>query len=149
MITVRPADPLDFETIAVFQMAMARETENLQLDKTTVVAGVKRVFAKPALGKYFVAEMDGEVVASLLITYEWSDWRNATVYWIQSVYVKPQVRRQGVFKTMYLHIKAMVEADDTVTGIRLYVDKTNMRARRVYEKLQMNGDHYALYEWMK
>ena len=149
MISIRPADSLDFETIAEFQMAMALETENLQLDKPTVVAGVKKVFTKPELGKYFVAEHKGTVVASLLITYEWSDWRNGIVYWIQSVYVIPDYRNQGIFKTMYLYIKEMVLANDRVIGIRLYVDKTNTRARKIYEKLQMNGDHYALYEWLK
>ncbi|MCD6201418.1 MAG: GNAT family N-acetyltransferase [Bacteroidales bacterium] len=149
MITIRPGTPTDIETIAGFQIAMALETENLQLDEPTVLAGVRNVFHKPELGKYFVAEKNKEVVASLLITYEWSDWRNGTFYWIQSVYVKPEHRGRGVFKVMYLHIKEMVLTDDKVFGIRLYVDKSNHRARQVYEKLQMNGDHYDLYEWMK
>lgn len=149
MIIVRPAEPLDFEVIATFQIAMARETEQIQLYKPIVTAGVKRVFAKPELGKYFVAEKDEKVVASLLITYEWSDWRNGTVWWIQSVYVEPSCRQQGVFTTIYRHIKQMVLADDRIMGIRLYVDKSNLRARKIYEKLEMNGDHYALYEWMK
>ncbi len=149
MITVRPATPADIETIAGFQIAMARETEHLQLEESTVLAGVRQVFHNPELGKYFVARKDTEVVASLLITYEWSDWRNGTVYWIQSVYVKPEHRGGGVFKTMYKHIEEIVLADDKVRGIRLYVDKSNRRARQVYEKLHMNGEHYDLYEWMK
>ena len=149
MINVRAASPLDFELIASFQMAMAWETEHLRLNKKTVVAGVKAVFANASVGKYFVAVQEEAVVASLLITYEWSDWRNGTVYWIQSVYVKPEFRNQGVFKTLYQHIKEIVLKDDRVMGIRLYVDKNNLRARQVYERLQMNGDHYAFYEWMK
>lgn len=148
-MTIRQATPPDFEIIADFQMKMAWETEQLKLHSSTVVAGVKQVFAKPEYGCYFVAEHQGKIMASLLITYEWSDWRNGTVYWIQSVFVKPEFRNRGVFKTMYQYIKALVLSDDHVMGIRLYVNKFNTTARKVYEKMQMNGDHYALYEWMK
>lgn len=149
MITVREADSFDLETIADFQIKMAWETEHLKLHKPTVTAGVKQVFANPSLGRYFVAEYNGLVVASLLITYEWSDWRNGLVYWIQSVFVLPEYRNQGVFSTLYGHIKQLVSDDVHIMGIRLYVDKNNANARNIYEKLKMNGDHYALYEWIK
>ncbi len=149
MITIRQANPADSKIIADFQILMALETEQLKLHRRTVVAGVKQVFARPEHGCYFVAENQGSIIASLLITYEWSDWRNGTIYWIQSVFVKPEFRNRGVFKTMYQHIKALVLSDNRVMGIRLYVDKFNTTARTIYEKIQMNGDHYALYEWMK
>ncbi len=149
MITVREAFLSDADRIAGFQVAMAAETEQLQLDSPTVEKGVREVFDRPALGRYFVAEKEGAVVASLLITYEWSDWRNTMIWWIQSVYVVPEMRQQGVFKEMYRHIREQVVRDDRVSGIRLYVDKSNERARKVYQRIGMNGDHYALYEWMK
>ena len=149
MITVREADLSDSGIIAGFQVAMAAETEHLQLDRAVVERGVAAVFGNTAPGKYFVADDGRRVVASLLITYEWSDWRNAMVWWIQSVYVLPEERGKGVFKAMYHHMRALAQADDRVSGIRLYVDKHNERAREVYRRLQMDGDHYALYEWMK
>ncbi len=148
-VTVKEAGASDAGVIAAFQVAMAAETENLDLDRDVVEQGVQAVFRRPELGKYFVAVKGNRVVASLLITYEWSDWRNAMVYWIQSVYVLPAERGKGVFKTMYRHIQERVLADGKVSGIRLYVDKNNRSAREVYRRLQMDGDHYALYEWMK
>ena len=149
MIMVREAQSSEYKYIADFQVAMAAETENLQLDGPTVEKGVREVFVNPALGQYFVAEAEGRVMASLLITYEWSDWRNAMVWWIQSVYVVPEMRQKGVFKEMYRHIRERVLKDDRASGIRLYVDKSNDRAREVYRRIGMDGDHYALYEWMK
>jgi ribosomal protein S18 acetylase RimI-like enzyme len=84
-----------------------------------------------------------------MITYEWSDWRNRNIWWIQSVYVKPEARRKGVYAAMYAHIKNLVQADPSIGGIRLYVDKTNTPAQHTYSKLGMNGDHYQVFEWMK
>ena len=148
-ITVREATLAEHAVIAGFQVAMAAETEDLALDRAVVERGVREVFRRPELGKYYVAVKDDRLVASLLITYEWSDWRNALVYWIQSVYVLPQERGRGVFRAMYGHIRDLVLTDEAVSGIRLYVDKNNRTAREVYRRLQMDGDHYALYEWMK
>jgi ribosomal protein S18 acetylase RimI-like enzyme len=128
---------------------MAKETEDLALDSEVCRAGVARVFEDPALGRYFVAEDEGRVVGSLMITYEWSDWRCGTVWWIQSVYVEPEYRGRGVYRLMYRTIQQIVEADETIRGIRLYVDKRNTTAQRVYERLGMNGEHYQLFEWMK
>ncbi|HDO06091.1 MAG TPA: GNAT family N-acetyltransferase [Bacteroidetes bacterium] len=149
MVQIRIATEENREIIAEFQIKMAAETENLVLDKETLSEGVMHVLRDPEKGKYFVAEDEGNVVASLLITFEWSDWRNKWVLWIQSVYVLPDYRKQGVFKNMYAHIKKWATDDNEVAGIRLYVDKTNRRAIDVYSKLGMNGEHYRLFEWMK
>ena len=149
MVQIRIATEENREIIAEFQIKMAAETENLVLDKETLSEGVMHVLRDPEKGKYFVAEDEGNVVASLLITFEWSDWRNKWVLWIQSVYVLPDYRKQAVFKNMYAHIKKWATDDNEVAGIRLYVDKTNRRAIDVYSKLGMNGEHYRLFEWMK
>ena len=145
----RPANIADLPTIVAFQLAMARETEDLELDEAVCTRGVQAVFERAELGQYFVAEQGGRVVASLLITYEWSDWRNGMVWWIQSVYVLPQARQQGIYAGLYAHIKTIVQADETLRGIRLYVDQRNKRAQEVYARLGMNGEHYRLFEWMK
>ncbi len=146
---VRKAVLKDAQQIIRFQQAMALETEDIVLDPETVMHGVNAVFSDLAKGTYFIAEEDGEVIASLLTTFEWSDWRNGTVLWIQSVYVIPGFRRKGVYRALYLHIKHMVEQDKMLKGIRLYADKSNLTAQQVYEKLGMTADHYQLYEWLK
>lgn len=146
---IRKAMPTDAGSIAGFQQAMAHETEGLKLDDQILTAGVKAVFDDPSKGNYYVAEIDGKVVASLLTTFEWSDWRNGTVLWIQSVYVMPDYRKQGVYKAMYQHIKTFVEKDPSLKGIRLYAEKTNLTAHKVYENSGMSAEHYQLYEWLK
>jgi len=148
-ITYRNATPNDAEAIIDFQLAMAQETEDVSLDRVIVTRGVRAVFAHPSHGSYFVADDDGEVVASLLITFEWSDWRNGVVWWIQSVYVRPAYRGQGVYAGLYEHVKSIALADERVRGIRLYVDKRNTVAQKVYSRLGMNGEHYLVFEWMK
>ncbi len=149
MVQIRLASQEDQHIIAEFQMKMAMETENFQLNLETVSTGVNAVLRDPAKGKYFVAEAGGQVVASLLITFEWSDWRNKWVAWIQSVYVIENYRQKGVFKSMYEHIRNWAQNDDEIAGLRLYVDKSNLRAIKVYQKLGMNGEHYQLFEWME
>ncbi len=149
MIVVRKGTLDDAEIISDFQIAMALETESLTLDKSTVLKGVKAVFELPAKGQYFVAVDKNKVVGSLMITYEWSDWRNQWVWWIQSVYILPAFRGKKIFSRMYNHIKTLVINNDDVSGIRLYVDLTNSNARKVYQSLGMNGEHYQLFEWMK
>ena len=146
MINIRPANPEEIHIIVDFQIAMASETENLSLDIQTVTQGVKAVFENPEKGKYYVAEENGTVTASMLTTFEWSDWRNKTVSWIQSVYVRPEHRKKGLFKLMYKHIKDKIAKKTEFSGIRLYVDKTNINAQKVYEKVGMNGNHYQLFE---
>ncbi len=149
MIKVRLANIEDAETIAAFQIEMAYETENLLLDKETIETGVISVFHDNKKGKYFVAEEDGNVVASLLLTPEWSDWRNKWVWWIQSVYVTQNHRRKKIFKKMYEYVKNLVIEDPNAAGLRLYVDLSNENARSVYKALGMNGEHYQVFEWMK
>lgn len=148
MILIRRANPDDAKVIISFQQAMAMETELLKLDQTTLEAGVKSVFEDPSKGEYFVAENSGSVIASLLITYEWSDWRNSSVWWFQSVYVIPEYRRKGIFRMMYLFIKE--EADRLgIAGLRLYVETNNSAAMRTYEAMGMTGEHYRMYEWLR
>jgi GNAT superfamily N-acetyltransferase len=145
----REATPQDADVIVEFQIAMARETEDLELDPAVCALGVMAVFENPMHGQYFVADDDGRVVASTLITYEWSDWRNGVVWWIQSVYVAPEARRRGVYAGLYEYLQELAHRDSNIRGIRLYVDHRNTTAQQVYERLGMDGEHYRLFEWMK
>jgi GNAT superfamily N-acetyltransferase len=145
----RKATTAEIEKLVGFQIAMAEETEQVRLDRELCTAGVAAVFHDPSRGQYFVAEADGTVVASALITYEWSDWRNGQVWWIQSVYVVPEARRKGVYAGLYAHLQDLARAESDVRGLRLYVDERNTSAQKVYERLGMNGDHYRVFEWMK
>lgn len=147
--TYREASSNDVAAIVEFQVAMALETEQLRLDRQVCTQGVVAVLNDAKLGRYYVGEIDGKVVASTLITYEWSDWRNGVVWWIQSVYVLPSARRQGLYAGLYGHLQALASSDPHVRGIRLYVDRRNVPAQEVYSKLGMNGEHYQVFEWMK
>jgi hypothetical protein len=148
-VRFREAIPADAPTIVAFQLAMASETENVQLDTPTVERGVGAVFRDRNLGRYYVAEADGQVVASLLITPEWSDWRNGMVWWIQSVFVRMEWRGRRVYAGLYDFIRGRVADDPSIRGIRLYVDRGNTAAQQVYTKLGMDGEHYQVFEWMK
>jgi GNAT superfamily N-acetyltransferase len=147
--TYREALLNDVERIVEFQLAMAEETEQIQLDRTVCTRGVQAVLRDENLGRYYVGEIEGAVVASTLITYEWSDWRNGVVWWIQSVYVLPHARKQGIYAGLYRYVQSLARADENVRGIRLYVDRRNAPAQQVYARLGMNGDHYQVFEWMK
>ena len=146
---IRQAIKTDSNSIVKFQLAMALETEQLELDEPTVVKGVAAVMADASKGNYYVAEVNGQVVGSLMTTFEWSDWRNGTVLWIQSVYVQPEYRKRSVFSALYKYIREMVAANIELRGIRLYADKTNTSAHGVYEHLGMSAEHYQMFEWMK
>lgn len=148
-MNVRQATSADHKPIVEYQLAMAHETEGIELDKPTVEKGVEAVLNDPTKGNYYVAEVNGKVVSSLLTTFEWSDWRNGTILWIQSVYVQPAYRRKGVYRAMYAYIKNKVLSNDSLNGIRLYADKLNHPAHKTYEKMGMNQDHYITFEWMK
>ena len=128
---------------------MAWETEQYKLDRETVLKGVNAVFNNDKLGVYYVALIGERVVGSLLTTYEWSDWRNGTVLWIQSVFVDLTHRKKGVYGALYNHVKTAVSSDRSLKGIRLYVDESNINAMEVYTRLGMNGEHYRVFEWMK
>lgn len=149
MMQIRLATEEDRFLIANFQIKMAKETEDLDLDNENVNNGVMSVFQDSHKGKYIVAEINDNIVASLLLTYEWSDWRNSLVLWIQSVYVVPEMRGKGVFKNLYYYVKKIAKEDKNVSGIRLYVDKSNKNAMGVYNAIGMNGEHYNVFEWMK
>ncbi len=148
-VKIRPGLLFDIQTIADFQIKMAWETEALSLIPEVVHRGVAAVFDDPSRGKYWLAEIEGEVAGCLLTVPEWSDWRNGAVLWIHSVYVRPENRRMGVYKELYRHLKEMVESSKELRGLRLYVDKTNIQAQEVYESLGMSGEHYHLFEWLK
>ncbi len=148
MTEVRKANKEDAAAIIDFQLKMAWETEKMSLVNDTVTKGVNAVFSDPGKGQYFVAESAGNVVASLLITFEWSDWRNCNVWWFQSVYVIPEFRRQGIFRKMYEFIRLEAEKQGA-GGLRLYVESNNTRAMKTYEAMGMSSEHYSLYEWMR
>ncbi len=147
-VEIKEASPLDLEFLVDFQIKMARETEEVTLNHETVTAGVKAVFQDSNKGSYYVAQLNGQIVGSLLLTYEWSDWRNGCILWIQSVYVLPEFRSGGVFKSLFLHVQSLVQKHPGYVGIRLYVDKGNQLAQRVYRSLGMDGDHYQVFEWI-
>ena len=146
---VREARPADMPSLLDFQLKMALETENIQLELLPLTQGMYKLFKDPTKGKYYVAEEKGEVIGCLMTTFEWSEWRNGTILWIQSVYVAIPWRRKGVFKEMYHHIHQLVNEVPDFKGIRLYVDKSNAAAQKVYSGLGMNGEHYSVFEWMK
>ncbi len=149
MVKINQASIDDINIIVDFQINMAMETENLKLDKDIVIQGVTAVLDDSNKGKYYVAENKGVVIGSLMITKEWSDWRNGWVFWIQSVYVIPEMRGKHIFKKMYDYILNQVNKSNNVAGLRLYVDISNKIARKVYSNIGMDGDHYQVFEWMK
>mgnify|MGYP006305574163 FL=1 len=148
-ILIRRARHADAVFLVDSQVRMAKETEDLDLDPPTVTAGVSAVLDDPRLGQYWIAERKSTPMACTLVTGEWSDWRNGIVWWLQSVYVRPEHRRRGVFRAIYTHLRQLVESDDRLRGLRLYVEKGNALAQEVYRSLGMHGDHYATFEWMK
>lgn len=143
---MRDATAADADTLADFNARMAWETEGKRLLPHVVGAGVRRLLGEPGLGYYLVAEADGESVASLLVTTEWSDWRNGRFWWIQSVYVVPAGRRSGVFRALYADVEARARAASDVVGLRLYVESDNERAQRTYENLGMEASSYRFFE---
>jgi ribosomal protein S18 acetylase RimI-like enzyme len=145
-INLREAIASDASVIAEFNAAMAAETEGIALERDRLTAGVRAVLADRSKGFYLVAESQGEVVAQTLITYEWSDWRNGVFWWIQSVYVKPEFRGQGVFTRIYEYVAESARNSGNVCGLRLYVEHENERAQRTYERLGMRRTVYHMYE---
>ncbi len=142
---VRKAVRSDAQSIARYQVLMAKETEGKTLDGSTVLTAVEAVFDDSNKGFYFVAETAGQVIASLLITYEWSDWRNSNIWYIQSVFVETEHRGQGVFKQMYKTVSDEAKRLD-VKHIRLYVETENEKAQAVYESLGMKKLPYFMYD---
>lgn len=144
---VRPATPDDLERIVEGNLAIAQETEGLALDRARLTDGVRAVLEGRASGLYRLAERDGAVLGQLMVTFEWSDWRNADLWWIQSVYVWPEHRRQGVFQTLYRALEGEALRAGA-SGLRLYVEVDNARAHATYGALGMDGDRYRVFERM-
>jgi ribosomal protein S18 acetylase RimI-like enzyme len=143
---IRLATPADAEVIAEYNALMARETEHLELDRERLRRGVRAILEDASKGVYWVAEAEGRVVGQMMITYEWSDWRNAVFWWIQSVYVAPDCRGRGVFRSLYDHVTAMARADAGVCGVRLYVENANAAAQATYERIGMQRTGYTMFE---
>jgi GNAT superfamily N-acetyltransferase len=147
--TIRTAGPADAAAISTFNQAMARETEGKSLIPEVADAGVLRLLQQPALGFYVVAAAPDRIVACLLVTHEWSDWRNGLFWWIQSVFVEAPWRRQGVYRRLYQHVRDLAAADPGVCGFRLYVEKDNRAAQQTYAALGMTPTDYLIYEEMR
>ncbi len=145
-VCVRRAVNGDLNTLVEFNAAMAWETEGKTLDLARLRDGVTAVLEQDALGFYLVAELSGRVVGQLLVTTEWSDWRNGLFWWIQSVYVEAGHRQLGVYSTLHRHVQAEARRQDNVCGLRLYVDRDNHVARQVYDSLGMQNAHYDMLE---
>jgi len=142
---IRAARPDDLDTLVEFNAAMARETEDKDLDPAVLRAGMAAVLADPARGFYLVAECDGAVAGCLMITHEWSDWRNGDWWWIQSVYVAPAFRRRGVYRALHAETERRARAAADVIGLRLYVERDNHHAQRTYVSLGMTPTSYDIY----
>lgn len=146
-IKIRVAAEKDADALVEFNQAMALETEGKRLDAQVLGAGVRAVFADERKGFYIVAENEtGEIVGGLMVTYEWSDWRNKWFWWIQSVYILPDFRKRGIYQKLYEFVKAKARENENVCGFRLYVETENANAQRVYERQGMSQSHYLMYE---
>src|SRR6266581_6340375 len=143
-LNIRRATHRDAAALIAFNRAMALETEGKVLMPRVIGAGVRGLLRRPDSGFYTVAELGGEVIGALMVTKEWSDWRNGDFWWIQSVYVRPQHRRRGVYKRLYRHLQALAARQRAVCGFRLYVEQTNRRAQATYRASGMARTHYLV-----
>jgi GNAT superfamily N-acetyltransferase len=143
---IRDATLDDLEFIAGANQALAQETEGQVLDPALLLPGVRAVFEDSSRGRYYLAEVDGRPVGQLMTTCEWSDWRNGMFLWIQSVYVLPEYRGSGAFRSLFGHLENLARADSSICGIRLYVDRANARAQEVYAGLGMHRSNYDIME---
>lgn len=146
MIRVVDARSVDIPVIVEFNAALARETEHRELPLEVLTRGVTRLLQKPEFGQYFVAEIDGRVVGCMMITYEWSDWRDGLIYWLQSVYVRAEYRRRGVFRALLAAVEDKAKSSPDVCGIRLYVEKENAPAQETYQKHGLGPTSYQVME---
>jgi ribosomal protein S18 acetylase RimI-like enzyme len=148
-IKIRRARAGDAAVLVSFNRAMALETERKDLWPQVIGAGVRELLRRPDSGFYSVAESGGAVIGALMVTKEWSDWRNGDFWWIQSVYVQPDYRRRGVYRRMYAYLKKLAASDRAVVGFRLYVERDNRRAQATYRASGMARTHYLVYEHLK
>ena len=144
-IKIREASINDIPTLAKNNEALARETENIQLHSEILFAGISNALKREDC-HYFVAELNGEVVGQTMITYEWSDWRNGVMWWIQSVYVQPEYRKKGIFRSLFKHIEHLAENQSNVKALRLYVMGNNLSGINTYKTLGMQDSGYIVYE---
>ena len=145
-LDIRDAAPSDGTIIASYNSKMAEETEGRPLPADLIGPGVGALLADASKGRYWIAVSDGEVIGQIMVTYEWSDWRNGMLWWIQSVYVHPDFRRRGVYSALYHHVESLAKANDEVRGLRLYVENGNKRAQKTYEALGMVDPNYKVME---
>jgi len=145
-INIRTTSLADAETISEFNQLMAMETENKKLPQDVIDSGVKRLMQKPEYGFYLIAEINNQAAGTCMVTKEWSDWRDGLFWWVQSVYVKKDFRKQGVYTAMYKKIQSLAKAEPDVYGFRLYVEKDNTIAQKTYESLGMKATDYLLFE---
>ena len=145
-VTIRQATIDDAETIAEYNVAMALETEGISLDLDRVKQGVRAVLDDPSKGFYVVVDIESRVVGQMMVTFEWSDWRNGVFWWIQSVYVHPDHRRSSIFTQLYRHVERSAKEADDVCGLRLYVEHENAIAQSTYQRLGMTQAVYKVYE---
>ena len=143
---IRQALSQDATELAEFNINMARETEGIELIPEVISSGVETMIANPDWGFYLVVELDNGIQASLMITTEWSDWRNGMFWWIQSVYVRPQYRRQGLYRELYERVKELAEQEKAICGFRLYVERDNKNAQNSYRALGMEETDYKIFE---
>ena len=143
---IRDANLADLQTVTRFNIWLAKETENITLDPNVVIKGVEQLLRDPAKGRYLVACRNQEIVGQLMHTYEWSDWRNGMIWWLQSVYVTLEYRRNGVFKSLFRYLKAEADANPEVVGLRLYVEHANEIAQQTYRDFGFLAGGYAVME---
>jgi len=144
--TVRVATPADAPVVADFNRLLAEESEGKSLDMAVLGPGVRQALADPRRALYFVADDAGTVLGQIMVTFEWSDWRNGWLWWIQSVYVRPEARRRGVFRSLFHHVEGLARNDPEVVGLRLYVDNGNRAAQDTYQQLGMRPAGYFVLE---
>ncbi|MFY9534067.1 GNAT family N-acetyltransferase [Clostridium sp.] len=148
-MNIRKAKLEDLDVIVEYNYNLAYETEDKELDKAILTKGVKKIIEDENKGVYHVCEIDGKVVGQIMYTYEWSDWRNGTFIWVQSVYVDKEHRGKGAFKALYNKIKEICDSSNEYVGIRLYVEKENYTAQKTYRSLGMEECNYFMYEYEK
>ncbi len=145
-INIRLAEARDADVLIQFNRGIARETEGMELPLDRIAPGVKTLLENPDLGFYVVAEIEGAIAGALMVTFEWSDWRNGLFWWIQSVYVRSEHRKRGIYRSLYQHIKTRAAHEPNVCGFRLYVEKNNTAAQQTYQALGMSETHYKIFE---
>lgn len=145
-MNIRKGQVTDLQALINFNQAMALETEDLALDTDVLTKGVNTLLTSPEKGFYLVAEVDGEIAGSLMVTFEWSDWRAKDYYWIQSVYIRPENRRQGIYNKLYQEVKDIAARNGGAASFRLYVEQENTKAQQTYSALGMEQSYYLMYE---